>query len=359
MASIAFIGDCHLGYRHRFKAKRLMDYSKAFEEAVDKALGMKPDAVVFMGDLLHHSKPDPVSLRTVLRKLIQVAGVCPVVVCIGNHEIEGHLGTTYSPIYGDVDENIHVLTSENPHLALNISGKTYGFHGFEFTRGREQAQEKLRKITSEANAQVNILCLHQAVERYLTPHEIPLSLLREVAPIYNLIVSGHVHKHQPIREVSDVTPAFYCGSTERISFNEASNHNGFLWVEKDDFARPKFIAVDSAPMSYVRENFNGTPAEINKLVEDIVKANPSPLLKVELTSEIKGDMMDIRRDWSVFEEGRTVLEVTVQPIEDDSQLQLERVELSEDLIREYFQKSGTKNKELEDLCVELYRRYAS
>ena len=119
MASIAFIGDCHLGYRHRFKTQRLRDYSQAFEEGVERVLQLKPDAIVFMGDLLHHHKPDPVSLRTVLGKLMEAASSCPVIVCIGNHEIEGHLGTSYPPIYGDVHEGIHVLSSENPHVILN------------------------------------------------------------------------------------------------------------------------------------------------------------------------------------------------------------------------------------------------
>jgi DNA repair exonuclease SbcCD nuclease subunit len=357
MARIAFIGDCHLGYRHRSKAQRLLDFARAFEDAVDKAVALSPDVVVFLGDLVHHSKPDPVSLRTVLRKLMFVADRCPVVVCIGNHEIEGHLGTTYSPIYGDVHENIHVLSSESPHTVLELGGNRYGFHGFEFTRSRESAEEKLKGVTLEAKADVNILCLHQAVEGYLSPHELSLAALRQAAQSYDLIMLGHVHKHQRIGEVFDVAPAYYCGSTERVSFNEAENMTGFMFFSSDDFADPRFIESDSAPMAYSRFEFKGTPTELNLRIGDAIGGSDARLLKVEVQAELDGDYMDVRRDWEDNAPGRTIVEVVVAPRTHDAGVRLERAHLNEDLIREYFQKSGTLNGELEEMCVELFRRY--
>jgi len=358
MTSFVFIGDSHLGYRHRFRVERLRDYERAFNEAVDKALRLNPDAVVFMGDLLHHPRPDPVSLRTLLNRLISVACSRPVVVCIGNHEIEGHIGTTYAPIYGDLHENIHVLSSENPHVVLDIRGRSVGFHGFEFIRSREMAEQKLKELAAGAKADVNILCLHQAVERYLSPHELSLAALRHAAPSYDLIVLGHVHKHQPIREVSDVTPAFYCGSTERISFNEAANPNGFM-LFRDDFRKPEFVPVNSAGMAYVREELTGTPDEANQKIEELIAANPQKLLKIELTADLLGDFMDIRRDWSAFEQGRTILEVNVTPKSAAKEASLERVELNEDTIREYFEKSGNASKEQLEVCLELFRKYGA
>ncbi|MBD3388575.1 MAG: hypothetical protein GF416_05855 [Candidatus Altiarchaeales archaeon] len=358
MASIVFIGDSHLGYRHRFKSQRLRDYSKAFEEAVRKALNLKPTFMVFTGDLLHHPKPDPVSMRTVLKKLLEAASQCQVIVCIGNHEIEGHLGTTYSPIYSEVHDRIHVLSSENPHVLLNVGRKTYGFHGFEYTRNRERAEEKLRGLSSNLEGDVNILCLHQAIERYLSPYEISLAALREVAPNYDLIVSGHVHKHQPIKELMEVKPAYYCGSTERISFNEADNRNGFLCFE-DDLHSPRFIKVESAPMSSVRFEFKGSPEELNNRLEGVINSHNVPLLRVDVDADLQGDLLDVRRDWTTFEHGRTILDVNVVPRSREFELEFERVELSEDLIREYFEKSGNGNKELEELCVDLFQRYAA
>ena len=355
MTRIAFIGDSHLGYRHRFKAQRLHDFAHAFEDAVDKALRERPDAIVFLGDLVHHSRPDPVSLRTAMRKLMEAAARCHVIVCIGNHEIEGHLGTTYSPIYGDVDENIHVLSTESPHCLLEMGGRSVCFHGFEYIRSRERAEEALKKI--EAKGQENILCIHQAIEKYSYPYELSLSALRAAAPKFSLIMCGHIHLHREIKEVSDITPAWYCGSTERVSFNEAGNKTGFMLFDSD-YRNPRFIDVESATMSHVRLSFKGTPQQANALIEETIRKDPAKLLKIDLNGEIEGDPLDIRRDWEAIAPERTILEVSVSSPSTHPEAHLERMELNEGLICEYFQKTGTNNPELLEKCLELFKRYA-
>jgi DNA repair exonuclease SbcCD nuclease subunit len=359
MANIAFIGDCHLGYRHRFKLQRLRDYSFAFEDATEKALKLQPDVVVFLGDLVHHSRPDPVSLRTVLKRLISIAKVCPVIVCVGNHEIEGHLGTTYSPIYGDVHDNIHVLTSEAPRKVLDIDGVTVGFHGFEYVRSREAAESRLREVAKGADSQLNILCMHQAIERYLSPYEISLSALRQVAPSFDLIVSGHVHKHQEITEVSDVTSAYYCGSTERISFNEAVNPTGFMFFKDNDWRNPRHVPVDSASMEYLRQEYHGAASDLNGLIERLIAKSQAKLLKIDIVAELSGDRMDVRRDWSGHEGARTILDINVVQDAKQSMLQLERIALSEELIKEYFEKTNNTDRQLQQLSIELFRKYGA
>jgi DNA repair exonuclease SbcCD nuclease subunit len=358
---LACISDSHIGYRHRFKTQRLRDYVTAFNDAVKKALARKPDIIVFGGDLLHHSKPDPVSLRTVMKKLIELAGRMPVIVSIGNHEIEGHLGTTYTPIYSDIHENIHVLTSENPHVKIKVRGKEINFHGFEYTRSRERAEETLFKISSELKSRgVNILLLHQAVEHYLSPHELSISALREVASKYDLILLGHVHKHQEVAEVMDLTPCYYIGSTERISFNEASNKTGFMFL-KDDYRKPDYVKVKSASMKHVTEKPGKiTPEEANRRIEELINSNKDvKILKLELEADIQGDLTEVRRDWSAVEDDFTILEVNVIQPAAAEELRFERMNVDENTVREYFRKTGIQDKELEDLCIELYNKYSA
>jgi len=330
----------------------------SFQEAIVKALDRNPDAVVLAGDLLHHSKPDPVSLRTVMRSLISLAEKIPVVLSIGNHEIDGHLGTTYTPLYSDIHENIHVLSSENPHVSIGGSRKTY-FHGFEFIRGRDRAEDTLMKISDDVDSDnSNILVLHQALEHYLSPHEISLATLRQVAPKYDLILLGHVHKHQIVDELSDITPTFYIGSTERISFNEASNPTGFLFFDKD-YGKPDYIKVKSAKMSYIRENIGKAgPDKINKCVKKLIEENKhSKLLKIDLEADISGDITEVRRDWTSYEKDHTILDVNISQPELGAEIKIERMMLDADMIREYFNKVNIDDKELEDLCVELFNKY--
>jgi DNA repair exonuclease SbcCD nuclease subunit len=359
MPKLAFIGDSHLGYRHRFKLERLNDYLASFEEAVLKALSESPDVIVFLGDLFHHSRPDPVSLRAGIKCLLSAAEKTNVVVLVGNHEIEGHLGTTYAPIYSDLHERINVITSENPHIILDLGDKKYGFHGFEYMRDPESVKQALSEVSAELGGDVNILCLHQGIEGYVSPYELSLGLLRSVSERYDLIVSGHVHRNQIISEISDVVPAYYVGATERTSFNEYGNPTGFMVFDCDDFRNPRFVPVSSKPMEYVKKEFRGTPEQLNRFLEAILSKTDAKLLKVEVDAELEGDFLDVRRDFRECEKDMTLLEVNVYPkTKEHESLVMERTALNEEAIERYFEKTGNKSEKLKSLCIELFRKYA-
>lgn len=361
MTSIVCISDAHLGYRHRFKVERLKDYERAFCSALERALELKPSVIVLGGDILHHAKPDPKSMRTVLKLLIKAADRTQIIVCIGNHEISGHLGTTYSLIFSDLHRNIHVLSSDEPHIIIRADGKQIGFHGFQYLRSRQMAEKMLDKISKEVSGNdINILCLHQAVEKYLSPHEISLRALRDAAPNYDLILLGHVHKHQRVAELSDIVPAYYIGSTERISFNEWKNPNGYMVFTDYNFNEPEFVKVDSATMKRVKKDAGKiAPKDLNRQVEEIINDNKDcKLLQVNVSAKVTGDFFDVRSDFSDTFPDFTVLDVNIQPSVSERKILFEKFQLSEDLIREYFEQMGMgENNELLETCIELYNEY--
>jgi len=363
MSTICVLSDSHLGYRHRMKLQRLKDYRKAFLEAVEKARKQKPGLVIYLGDLFHHKRPDPISMKTAYNALKKIADETPVVLCIGNHDIEGHLGSSYSPLFTILHDNIHVLTHENPHVELKIGGEKIGLHGFQYMRDRKQVEEQLEIISAEVGGNdKEILCMHQAIEGYLEPHEVSLKCLRSIAPRYDLILSGHVHKHQEIREISDVTPTYYAGSTERISFNEADNRNGFLVFRDHRFREPEFVEVESSPMKKIREDLGKKSVEeVNSYIEGLLTNNEGSIkcLQVNLSVELKGEYFNLRQDWSTQFQEYTILDVNVVP---DRSLGLgdgfEKKAINEDLIKEYFKKTGMEGrKQLKEVCVKLYQEY--
>jgi len=341
------------------KKQRLLDYENSFREAVTKARELNPSLIIFGGDLVHHPRPEPKSLHTVVTTLIEIAERIPVILCIGNHEIEGHLGTAYTPIFSDLHENIHVLTTENPHIILEIDGKGVGIHGFQYLRNRKIAEETLAEISKFEKNDFDILCLHQGIERYLSPFEISLKVLREAASRFDLILVGHVHKHQPIKELMDLTLAYYIGSTERISFNESANKTGFLTLK--DFSGIEFIPVKSAGMNSIRGNLGREkPSEVNRVVEELIKENLGKVecLQLNLQVELDGDYFDLRHDWD-SEQRFEILDINVIPSVEEEFKALEKIEISKDLVAEYFEKSGMNSRqELKGICTELYEQYA-
>ncbi len=363
MTSICCISDCHLGYRHRLKLQRLRDYENAFNEAINKAIELNPDLLILGGDMFHHSRPDPKSMQILIKRLLKLADSVPIILCIGNHEIETHLGSAYTPIFSDIHKDIHVLTTENPHITLELDNKSIGIHGFQYIRNRRIAEETLEKISEEISGNdYNILCMHQAIEHYLEPYEISIKALRQAASRYDLILLGHVHKYQPVREISDVTPAFYMGSTERISFNEWQNENGFLLFSNFKFQNPEFIPVKSARMGVIKENIGKKkPAEINAFIKEIIQENlDTNCLQISIDVEIEGDYFDICHDWDNRYKEFTILDVSVMPKISREIISLERLEIGEKIFDEYFEKMGLKDKEdLKGLCERLYEKYGT
>jgi len=362
MSFLAALSDSHLGYRHRFKTQRLKDYRASFIEAIDAALATKPAVLVLGGDMLHQPKPDPVSMRSVIKKLLEAAQQTQVVYAIGNHEISGHLGTAYQPLFSDLHENIHVLSTENPRAVIKAGGKKITFHGFQYLRSRDACEKQLAEISNQVEeSDANILLLHQAIERYLSPYEISLKALRSVSEKYDLILVGHVHKHQHISEVFDVTPSYYIGSTERVSFNEWENPTGFMVFDSTDFTKPTYETVSSARMRKISASFEEiTPEELNTEIRKLIEANKdASLLSVEVSAELKGDLLDVKTDYSDEYPQKTILEVNVSPKTNEKQITIERLELSEDTIREYFEKTGLSNEgELLGECISLYEEYS-
>ncbi len=131
MSKICFIGDCHLGFRHRMKVQRLKDYTTSFLEALALAELSGPAAIVFTGDVFHHVRPDPKTMHTLITRVLELAREIPLIFCIGNHDIETHLGSSYIPIISELHENIYVLTTQKHQVILNIEGKKVGFYGFQ------------------------------------------------------------------------------------------------------------------------------------------------------------------------------------------------------------------------------------
>ena len=362
MVSICCVSDSHLGYRHRLKLQRLRDYEKAFVDSMNKVIELKPELFILGGDIFHYPRPDPRSMYIFLKKILEIADSTEIVICIGNHEIEGHLGTAYAPIFSELHKNINVLTTDNPHINLKIDGEEIGVHGFQYIRDRKVAEETLIDISNEVDENChNILCIHQGIEKYIDPFEISIKTLRDISNKYDLILSGHLHKHQRIEEVFDITPAFYIGSTERISFNEWNNKNGFLVFREFEFNNPEFIEIKSADMGVIRKILGKkTPSEINSYIDTIIRENiDKKCLQIVIEAEIRGDYLDILQDWELRYPEFTILDVNVIPKTYETDIEFTGIEINRRLLEEYFEKTGLKDrKDLMELCIRLYERYS-
>lgn len=123
---LVHLSDLHLGYRQFQRQtaaginQREADVASVFRDAIDKIIGLKPDLVVFAGDIFHNVRPpNPAILLafTQFSRLVRELPDAIVVMVAGNHDAPRSAETVcilrlFSPL------GIHVVDAEARRLTF-------------------------------------------------------------------------------------------------------------------------------------------------------------------------------------------------------------------------------------------------
>lgn len=279
---ILFFSDTHLGFdfplRPRVeKERRGKDFFRNFESVLNTALTEKVDVIIHGGDIFFRSKVSPVIVENTFNSLHKIAdsGI-PIYMVPGNHERSWIPQTLFHQ-----HKNIHIFDSPKTfsiskgQLNINISGFPNMRNGI-----RRRFPEILQKINSSKNeATTNILCFHQSVEgasvgpnNYTFKNAPDTIACKDIPHDYDIILSGHIHRHQFISKNSQGIPLpsqiLYSGSTERTSFAEKDEDKGYIKLEvklprgrKKAAVQWSFVKLKSRPMIKLALNLD----ELQKL----------------------------------------------------------------------------------------------
>lgn len=269
MLTILHFADLHLGvesYGHPDPATgmstRLGDFLRAFDQAIDEAIGLPVDLVIFAGDAYKTRDPTPTQQREFAKRIhrLSAAGI-PTVLLVGNHDLP------LSPLRADTLEifatlnvpNVWVARSpdvqrfETRHGPVQVAALPWLMRHTLLSKDelRDRSLDELDRAVAERVQ--NILAqlanqLDPAVPAVLTAHcsvdgatfgsersimlGQDLILLKSLLaqPLYRYVALGHIHKHQALG--SD-PPLVYAGSLERIDFGEEREHKGYVIVRLD------------------------------------------------------------------------------------------------------------------------------
>jgi len=103
-------------------------------------------------------------------------------------------------------------------------------------------------------------------------------------PELDYVALGHIHKHQILYEKP---PVVYCGSIDRVDFNEEREDKGFVEVSlKKGDASYEFIKLDTRPFrTFYVDATGGQPfEEVVKAIEDEVLDDAIVKIRVKLKS---------------------------------------------------------------------------
>lgn len=233
MPRLLHVSDTHLGHQaySRLTAdglnQREVDAQSALARVVDSALGEPPDVFLHTGDLFDHPRPSNRAIAFALEQFRRLSEArIPTVVVSGNHDTPrmretGHIFRVLEglahvrPVYGGVAERIEV------------GGLVV--HAVPQAPTQEAFQTQLRSVRPEG-AGPHVLAVHGTVlgvdglfTSEFNEYQIPMGELR---PDFDYIALGHFHT------AKQVAPnAWYAGSTEYFSFNEAGQEKVALGVE--------------------------------------------------------------------------------------------------------------------------------
>jgi DNA repair exonuclease SbcCD nuclease subunit len=256
---IAHYADTHLGYRAFSRSdpdgrnSREADVAKAFERTLDQIARVRPDLVINSGDLFHTIRPTNAALIGAFRsvqefqeRLYRDQGRdVPHVIIGGNHDTPRLADTGCALDLLGVIPGVRVV-----HAGPRVLGEAeLGVPDVRLVCLPHAALSRLDEfyIAPTGEAPVEVLVFHGSAGRAPTATFDPVVLSEEriADPGWTYVALGHYHERF---QAAPKSRAWYPGSTERLSFGEATFPRGWILF---DTAAPDAIVFQDSPLERV------------------------------------------------------------------------------------------------------------
>jgi DNA repair exonuclease SbcCD nuclease subunit len=251
---IVHIADTHLGYSAYNKRaengynQREEDVINSFIEAIDKIIDLKPEVVLHCGDLFDSVRPTNRIVSKGIEQLLRIYNnKIPLVLISGNHETPKQLytGSIFNIFEAlGLKKELFKIVYKDKYEIFKIDGLTV--HAIPQCSNDAIFKSELKKI--EFNPGKNVLMLHAGVSGMREfSHGESNELLVDYEWLnkseFDYVALGHYHNCVMVAKNS-----WFCGSSERMSFNEAGCVKGFLEVDLTGEAKTNPIKVATRPM---------------------------------------------------------------------------------------------------------------
>ncbi|OGS55948.1 MAG: hypothetical protein A3K60_06330 [Euryarchaeota archaeon RBG_19FT_COMBO_56_21] len=231
---LVHISDTHLGFsayskldQHEGINQRELDIYRAFQQAIDITISLKPDFVVHSGDLFDSVRPGNRAIDFALKQMIRLsqAGIETILIS-GNHSTP-RLRETGS-IFRIFEHLEHIHPLHEPGIATIRIGKANVVaipHSVS-----PSIAELASKATPSEDSAFNVLLLHAGIlgsdvfkMDEFNEQAVPIGALDKG---WDYVALGHFHQHNNVAD-----NAYYSGSTERLGFGEVDQKKGIVEVD--------------------------------------------------------------------------------------------------------------------------------
>ena len=280
-----FLSDTHLGldipkHPRVHTPRRGEDFLANYRLALEPALRGEVDLVLHGGDLFDRSQPPDRVILDAAMSLVEIAdrGV-PVFIVPGNHErswIPGGILFAHPMLHMFLEPKTHVFEVGPVRTAIS---------GFSFVRDTSREDFPVQVAATEwdqVEADLRLFLLHQTFEGAKAgsgdytfrrgPDIIPLASIPESVDV---VMAGHMHRHQSLTDREGRLRVLYPGSTERTAYAEVGETKGYILGE---FAGGEltweFVELPTRSMVMVNVVGLTTPGDLVAEAMDVLAAQP-------------------------------------------------------------------------------------
>ena len=309
---IMHIADIHFGMENygRLDPKtgintRLLDFRKAFDYAIKKALERNIHLVVFAGDAFKSRDPNPTHQREFARALKPfIKKNIPIFLLLGNHDLPNTPGRANAlEIYKTLGID-NIIVADKPSISLinttagdvQIVAMPYirksiflsrdEYKGKTIEEVNHLIEQKVSEIIKNYASQLNpaipsILVCHGSIRNAKLGME--QNIMLGYDPLYDLdtlaraefdyIAMGHLHRYQYLNP-KGYPPVVYSGSIERVDFSEKNEDKGFVLVElKRKETKFNFIKIPTRRLFTLEIEINQDDEDPTEIILEEIEAN--------------------------------------------------------------------------------------
>lgn len=297
----AHIADIHIGmYQGKVGAgganARFLDFVKTFQESIDYIVSNKMDFCLIPGDIFRTKTPGPDELDAFSEGVLKlIENEIPTVVVLGNHDVFLSDRRSYSIMAVDriisflkrsakIRSDSFILSSKPEIVSLNVRGQKiqiqtmpYPIRGLLRLENVKEVEQYMVKTINDIyetrdKASPILFAGHFSLNSAQMGGE-QVNFDRMAEPVvdkaifegkdYLYVAMGHLHKYQVLSENPLIV---YCGSNNRVDFNEATEDKGFVEVLVNDRVAHRFVKVDARKFADIKYDLSEEADPTTKLM---------------------------------------------------------------------------------------------
>lgn len=284
---------------------RLLDFERALNFCIDKAIEQNVDFFVFSGDAYKTTNPTPTQQKLFMRCLLRLYQAnIPVILIIGNHDNPLSFGKAHSL---DVFSNLpldgfyliakptilHLTTKNGPVQIVGIPWPTKNTVATSENHFFKSSDE-ITKYISQAIAKIiysyaeqldstipSVLAAHLTVssgvfsgsEKRAVYGNDPVILPSQLAiKPFDYVALGHLHRYQNLNS-KGYPSIVYSGSPERVDFGERKEEKGFclVTIEEKNNTSHVFIKTPTRPFIQIDLQLTSDRDQTEQLLDELKK----------------------------------------------------------------------------------------